>query len=147
MTDGARSAIEILREYRQLELRREELRDRIARLIEGGTRATASFSATGVGGGSGAFSRVENAAIKIADLTVQIEREIQRLSARCWMIQDAINGIQNERYKRLLELRYIDGLRWRDVNARLYISRQHSTKLHAAALDAFYISYINIESQ
>ena len=146
MTDGAREAIEILREYRQLELRREELRERIARLIEGGTRTTPSMTAAS-GGGTGAYSKVENAAIEIIDLTSQIDTEIQRLSSRCWVIQDAINGIRNERYKRLLELRYIDGLRWRDVNARLYISRQHSTKLHAEALHAFYISYKNIESQ
>jgi hypothetical protein len=140
MTDKAYEAQKVLRQYRDADRRITELYERIARLREAGTRATSTWSATRASG-TGNRSNVENAAISAVDLELQLDGEIDRLNLMRRQIQDAIDQMEDERLKRLLELRYIDHRSWTYIMIRMEIERRWSFILHERALEAFHEKY------
>ena len=75
----------------------------------------------------------------------QIKDEIQRLKNERYRIQETINHLEDEREKRLLELRYIDGWSWVRVCTRLEISETWSRMLHRSACEHFAQAYDNLQ--
>ena len=144
MTDNARQAMEVLREYHHIDKRAREVEERIARCREDATRATASMTAVRTSG-TGERSRIETAVVRMVDIQDQLGDILQQAATVRIRIQTAINATRPEEYKRLLELRYIDGNQWDEVNEALYISRSTSYRWHAAALEEFWIVYKNME--
>lgn len=136
MTDAAYRAKRELQSYRQLDKRISEMRERVAAIAERATRATPSLEAERVSG-SGDRSRVEQAVAAKVDLERQLSGMIADLDARRKAIQDAIHAMQDEREKRLLELRYIDGRSWVSVTMRMEISEAYSYVIHESALNHF----------
>ena len=136
MTDAAYRAKRELQSYRQLDKRISEMRERVAAIAERATRATPSLEAERVSG-SGDRSRVEQAVAAKVDLERQLDGMIADLGARRKAIQDAIHAMQDEREKRLLELRYIDGRSWASVMTRMEVGETWSKTIHASALEHF----------
>lgn len=79
--------------------------------------------------------------VSYIDLEAQISDEIQRLKAERYKIQECINRMEDEREKRLLELRYIDGRSWVRVCTRLEISDTWSKMIHRSACEHFAQAY------
>ena len=136
----ARAAIEVLRNYRHLERRMAEIQERIARCHELATRATSSMAAGAISGTPGR-SRVENESVKILDLERQMERTYGELVRKQYAIQAAIDAMPSEAYKRMLELRYLDGKTWEAIMRAMHLSRASSFRMHEAALINFYGHY------
>lgn len=134
----------LLYNYRDACGRISDKRERLARLRELATRSTSSMEAVRTSG-SGSRSRVEDAMVSYIDLEEQIKDEIQRLKNERYRIQETINHMEDEREKRLLELRYIDGWSWVRVCTRLEISETWSRMLHRSACEHFAQAYDNLQ--
>ena len=88
-------------------------------------------------GGSSMYkqSLVENAAYNIVDLENEILAEIEALVNIEKEIHAAIElFVTDDRYKAVLELRYLNGYSWRSIGARLYYGEDWVCRLHGAAL-------------
>lgn len=136
MTDQAYRAKGVLQEFRQLSKRIREKQERVAALMDSATRATPSLEAERVSG-TGEHSRLEAAMIRKIDLENQLGRGIEELDRRRFDIQNAIDAMRDEREKRLLELRYIDGRSWASVMTRMEISETWSRVIHESGLEHF----------
>ena len=136
MTDGAYRAKGVLQEFRQLSKRITEKTERIACLMDSATRATPSLEAERVSG-TGEHSRLESAMVRKIDLEKQLDRGIIELNQKRFDIQNAIDAMRDEREKRLLELRYIDGRSWASVMTRMEIGETWSRVIHDSALEHF----------
>ena len=130
----------ILRSYRDACGRINDKRERLATLRDLAMRSTSSTEATRTSG-SGSRSRIEESMVSYIDLEAQISDEIQRLKAERYKIQECINRMEDEREKRLLELRYIDGRSWVRVCTRLEISDTWSKMIHRSACEHFAQAY------
>lgn len=89
------------------------------------------------GSGSGGYkqSLVENAACNIIDLQNEIITEIEALVDIEKDIREAIDlFVKDDRYKAVLELRYLNGYSWRSIGSRLYYGEDWVCRLHGAAL-------------
>lgn len=90
-------------------------------------------------GGSGSSgykqSLVENAVCNIVELEKEIISEIEELVAVEKDIHEAISlFITDDRYKAVLEMRYLNGYSWRSIGSRLYYGEDWVCRLHGAAL-------------
>lgn len=80
-------------------------------------------------------SLVENAACNIVDLENEIIVEIESLVGIEKDIREAIDlFVKDDRYKAVLELRYLNGYSWRSIGSRLYYGEDWVCRLHGAAL-------------
>lgn len=80
-------------------------------------------------------SLVENAACNIVDLENEILSEIAELVDIEKDIREAINlFVVDDRYKAVLELRYLNGYSWRSIGSRLYYGEDWVCRLHGSAL-------------
>lgn len=88
-------------------------------------------------GGSSMYkqSLVENAVCNIVDLENEILAEIEALVNIEKEIHEAITlFVTDDRYKAILELRYLNGYSWRSIGARLYYGEDWVCRLHGVAL-------------
>lgn len=80
-------------------------------------------------------SLVEAAACNIVDLENEILEEIAALAGVEKEIQEAITlFVEDDRYRAVLELRYLNGYSWRSIGARLYYGEDWVCRLHGSAL-------------
>lgn len=103
------------------------------------------------GGGPSAYKQsiVENASCAIIELQNELTAEIAELAGIEREIQEAITQfVIDDRYKAVLELRYLNGYSWRAIGNKLYYGEDWVCRLHGAALQqmkeqaAKYLSYI-----
>lgn len=86
-------------------------------------------------GGSGPSKLVENAVCNIIDLENEIIIEIENLMSIQRETACIITELlKDERYKAIVELRYLNGQSWRAIAARLYYGEDWVCRLHGAAL-------------
>lgn len=140
LQDKAWEAMQILKRLWAINKRIDDIYERIARCREMATRATSTTNAANISG-TGGRSRVEANAIRIMDLEAQLDETIDRLVKERTAIQKAIEQIEDDQAKRILELRYIDRRKWDNVMMRMHISRTHSFRLHEEALLLFAEKY------
>lgn len=98
--------------------------------------ATAPIGKDG-GGSPGGYkqSLVENAACSIVDLENEILAEIAELAGIEREIQEAISRfVDDDRYKAVLEMRYLNGYSWRVIGFKLYYGEDWVSRLHGMAL-------------
>lgn len=145
MTDKARAAVDILRDYRHYDRRIDEIQSRIAMCRDMATRATSSYNA-GCASGTSGRSHVETAVTQIVDLERQMQRTIADAVQRRTAVQNAINCLGSEANKRMLELRYMDGRSWQYIMQVMYISRTTSYRIHIQALEEFWDAYQKLET-
>ena len=107
-------------------------RDELKTLAE---RCTISLSAAPGGGGDG--RGLENNVQKILLLEEQIDEEIERLIGIKAETLYLISRMDDIRLENLLEMRYVDGKSWAEIESELDISETSITRLHQQALKNF----------
>ena len=84
---------------------------------------------------SGGTSRVESAAVQLADLAAEMDREIGVYTEVVRSAQALIAKLPQPRFRSVLELRYIAGLPWHRIAAIIGYSEPHSAmRVHGWAL-------------
>ena len=78
--------------------------------------------------------RLEKTIAEIIDLKNEVSTDIDRLIDLKREIKHIINQVQNEKYKTLLELRYLSFWTWELIAANLNFSIQHTYRIHDEAL-------------
>lgn len=96
-------------------------------------------------GSPGVTSVMEEQAVRILDLELSIRKDEDDLAVAREDIRDAISGIGNETLSTILQMRYLDYMRWEDIMASLDYCRSYLYELHGRALKA--IRQKNIENR
>ncbi|MEJ8751652.1 sigma factor-like helix-turn-helix DNA-binding protein [Lagierella sp. ICN-221743] len=78
-------------------------------------------------------SSVEDSAIKSIELKRVLIKEINYLIGLSLKAKEDFKVLDN-RERAVLELRYLEGLEWKDISRELCYSEQHVYKLHGQAL-------------
>lgn len=124
------TAKEYLRQVRTAQSAMERARSESYVLMTQATKITTSMSAAG-GGGDG--RKIENAAIRLAELADELEKEAQHYTAVVDEVLHTVNQI-GEPYATLLFLRYFAGKTWEKVAVEMNYSWRHVHRVHADAL-------------
>ena len=125
---------EYLKSYRRAVKREKDILDEIQRL-----RADKMFPSV-ANDGMPKGSNQSDLSDYIAILDEQIELlKVERLEkARCYQkIEKQIKQMENEEEQEVLRLRYITGLKWEEVAARMSYSWKHIHRIHSSALCNF----------
>lgn len=129
--------IRYLSRYRRLNERIDRLLEEQSRWREMALKITPVLSQT-PGGGNG--SPIERPMDKVLEIDEEINREIDELQTVRQEIRAALNQLEDENLKLLMEYRYIDGLTWEQIAVKMDISWRWSIKLHGKALGKIKIS-------
>lgn len=125
---------EELNKYLEAEAQSARLTGEIARLYSKAEKTTATLSMV-PGGGSGE-NKIEAAVEAIEALAVELgEKQLKATRIRR-DIEDAIAAVPDERLRRLLRYRYIDGMKWERIAGVMGYEQRHVTRLHGDALTA-----------
>ena len=130
--------IRYLSRYRRLNQRIDRLLEEQSRWRERALKITPTLSQAPGGGGSG--SPIERPMDKVLEIDVEINREIDELQIVRKEIRAALNQLEDENLKLLMEYRYIDGMTWEQIAVKMDISWRWSIKLHGKALGKIKIS-------
>ena len=125
---------EYLKSYRRAVKREKDILDEIQRL-----RSDKMFPSA-VNDGMPKGNSQSDLSDYIAILDEQIELlKVERLEkARCYQkIEKQIRQMENEDEQEVLRLRYITGLKWEEVAARMSYSWKHIHRIHSSALCKF----------
>ena len=79
-------------------------------------------------------SRIENAVEKIDTLRDSMAAKMDELIGRRIQIEQAIESVEDDRLRRLLRYRYIDGMTFEAIACEMGLSRQWVHRLHHEAL-------------
>ena len=77
---------------------------------------------------------MEEQATRILDLELAIEKDEKDLDVARKEIEQAINAIGNEGLSTILQMRYLDYMKWEDIMASLDYCRSYLYELHGRAL-------------
>jgi len=125
---------EYLKSYRRAVKREKDILNEIQRL-----RADKMFPSV-VNDGMPKGSNQSDLSDYIAILDEQIEllKEERLEKVRCYQkIEKQIRQMENEDEQEVLRLRYITGLKWEEVAARMSYSWKHIHRIHSSALCNF----------
>ena len=126
--------IRYLSRYRRLNQRIDRLLEEQSRWREKAMRITPVLSPVPGGGGSG--SPIERPMDKVLEIDAEINREIDELQTVRQEIRAALNQLEDENLKLLMEYRYIDGLTWEQIAVKMHYGFQWVCKLHGKALSS-----------
>ena len=73
----------------------------------------------------------------IIELENKINSEVDTLAVLKSRITDIFHSIDNSDYQAVLELRYLDYLKWNEIASKMEYSRRWVYKIHAQALSVF----------
>lgn len=96
-------------------------------------------------GSPGVTSIMEEQAVRIIDLEMSIQKDESDLAVARRDISEAIDAVGNETLSTILQMRYLDYMRWEDIMASLDYCRSYLYELHGRALRA--IRQKNIENR
>ena len=125
------TAKEFLRRARSVDRRVDEMTERMKRVrarLESGRMS----SVTGMPRG-GAKDWTETAD-RLIELEQKVNAQTRELVRWKLMAIDAIDAVEEARLREVLELYYIDGLRWEDVAKRMGLDQRWVYRLHGRAL-------------
>lgn len=80
------------------------------------------------------ISQMEELTVRILDLESAIEQDEKTLASVRAEISAAINSLNNENLISILQMRYLDYMRWEDIMASLDFCRSYLYELHGRAL-------------
>lgn len=126
------TAKEYLKRYRTLNAYIDCKLEEVAQLRELSTRLspTAMFDRNG-----NVSDKVGRTAAKIVDLEREIDREVDELVKMRKEIEETVSKIDDERFKTLLTMRYINGYKWEKIALEMHYSYSSITYyLHPRAL-------------
>lgn len=124
--------IKYLSRYIALNRRIDRLLEEQSRWREMALKITPVLSQPPGGGGSG--SPIERPMDKVLEIDVEINREIDELQIVRQEIRAALNQLEDENLKLLMEYRYIDGLTWEQIAVKMNYSYMQICRLHGKAL-------------
>ena len=124
--------IRYLSRYRRLNERIDRLLEEQSRWREMALKITPTLSQTPGGGESG--SPIERPMDKVLEIDEEINREIDELQIVRQEIRAALNQLEDENLKLLMEYRYIDGLTWEQIAVKMNYSYMQICRLHGKAL-------------
>ena len=124
--------IRYLSRYRRLNERIDRLLEEQSRWREMALKITPVLSQTPGGGESG--SPIERPMDKVLEIDAEINREIDELQTVRQEIRAALNQLEDENLKLLMEYRYIDGLTWEQIAVKMNYSYMQICRLHGKAL-------------
>lgn len=124
--------IRYLSRYRRLNQRIDRLLEEQSRWREMALKITPVLSQTPGGGESG--SPIERPMDKVLEIDEEIKREIDELQTVRKEIRAALNQLEDENLKLLMEYRYIDGLTWEQIAVEMHYSYMQICRLHGKAL-------------
>lgn len=75
-----------------------------------------------------------NVADKVADLDRMISAEINELCRVKMAVNDAIDAVEDQRYRQVLEMRYRNYLSWEEIGEKLNYDPRHVQRLHGKGL-------------
>lgn len=117
----------------------EEKLDQIAELRTIAEKVTPVLSDMPKGGNT--TSRVEDMAIKIADLEMEIFEDINTLIALKRSLYRAINGLTDREAITILEMRYLNHKTWDEIADCVHTSLRNVHNMHGRALQLFAEKY------
>ena len=106
----------------------EKWRSRIGKL-------TPELSSQPGGGGSIYKAPQFDLINKIVDLQDSVYQEVVTLEQTRSAIQLAIEGLEDEGYRTMMEYRYLQGMSWEWIASVMHYSWRHTHRIHSAALD------------
>ena len=124
--------IRYLSRYRRLNQRIDRLLEEQGRWRERAMRITPVLSP--VPGGGGSSSPIERPMDKVLEIDVEINREIDELQIVRQEIRAALNQLEDENLKLLMEYRYIDGLTWEQIAVKMNYCWRQVCRKHGQAL-------------
>ena len=136
MHDDVYEAKTVLENYRVLKERIKDKEFRLEELHEKAKKSTSNYEAVRVSGTMDK-SRVETAMISAMDLEAQMKKSIDQLYAKQYEIERVVDLMEGQE-ARILELRFIDGLKWETVMEKMYISETTSKRIVRNALKIFH---------
>lgn len=84
-------------------------------------------------------SKLDDRTARLIAELVDAKREFRDLQEesvrRMRTVAGVIRAIEDPQQKRLLELRYIDGVTWYEIAEKMYVSYRHVFNIHRHALD------------
>lgn len=124
--------IRYLSRYRRMSKRIGRLLEEQNRWREMALKITPVLSQTPGGGESG--SPIERPMDKVLEIDEEIKREIDELQTVRQGIRSALDQLEDENLKLLMEYRYIDGMTWEQVAVEMHYSYMQICRLHGKAL-------------
>lgn len=121
-----------LSRYRRLNERIDRLLEEQSRWREMALKITPTLSQTPGGGESG--SPIERPMDKVLEIDEEINREIDELQIVRQEIRAALNQLEDENLKLLMEYRYIDGLTWEQIAVKMNYCWRQVCRKHGQAL-------------
>lgn len=128
-----RQAKKFFQEIRNIDKQIDVKDERLERLKARATKVTATMSDVSVKP-SGVSRGRENSMDDIIELKEEIDADIARLVKLELKANDIIRQIQNEKYRRVLESRYLLGKTWESIAVGMGMTYQGVCKLHGKAL-------------
>ena len=124
--------IRYLSRYRRVSKRIDRLLEEQSRWREMALKITPVLSQTPGGGESG--SRIERPMDKVLEIEGEINREIDERQSVRQEIRAALNQLEDENLKLLMEYRYIDGLTWEQIAVKMNYCWRQVCRKHGQAL-------------
>ncbi len=76
--------------------------------------------------------------LKIAEIGREIKEELEDLIKAKKELAKAIDRVEDDTEKAVLNLRYVQLLKWEDISKVLYYSEKHLFKIHKRAKSSYY---------
>jgi DNA-directed RNA polymerase specialized sigma24 family protein len=124
---------EYLQQYRNAEDDINIKLDQIHQFRELATKTTQTLTEDNVQS-SGSEDKVSAIVSKIVDMEREVDAEIDRLATIKHNVELTISSVPNISQRKILTLRYINGLRWEEIAVRLSYHYRWVLELHGRAL-------------
>lgn len=121
-----------IREIRSQRMKVDLLRERIE-CIQADIERTTQVPRNAPGGNV-ASDKLSAKVAKLVDLKAELADEVVALEAGIRAAEDLLTGLP-EQQRRIMWLRYAEGLSWGEIAKRTRYSRHHCLCIHARALD------------
>lgn len=127
-------AKEILQRYRWQLIRRDALTQEIEDHYSRAYSCTVRLNPYRASGGGAAYDRMAEDICRAADAKQQLARAIAELNAALAFALKLADVPTDDRQKTVLHLRYIDGLDWTDIQAKMAYEKTQVFTIHGRAL-------------
>ena len=126
------TAKEYLRQYRRLTESLRQLESDLRKLEE--ERDSIQIRADGMPGSGSVSKRVENLAVRIIDQQRRTMVRREKVLAKREEIRSVIMLVPDPKLSRLLDLRYVEGMKWEEISQEMVIDLRYIYRLHGRAL-------------
>ena len=140
MNNEPQSAKEFLLSVRWAHLEEQRIEDRIQTLTDRAHSITSSLKDVCVRGGGGSVQK-DDFLVGIADEVERLLEAKKDTTQRILDVESFIDHLHDPRHRRILHLRYVQGLRWERIaeamtSGHIYYSERQIYRLHKYALRA-----------